>query len=144
MANIYLMGHGTWATKGATDAYTKVPKGTSVVIYTPIGRFISSSQTSAILLDAPNRLTPHHTFTEFKSCPNITLSHGLFLEEEQALTNSGKTYYHPGVGARTKLSDILDSDAFKGNTIHWLACQPRFNHLDTTQGGFNDDYLLGP
>lgn len=143
MPDIYLMGHGTWSTKGATDAYTLVPKGTSVVIYTPVGRYINSSQTSDILLDSPNRLAPYHTFTEFKLCPNTTLAHGLFLREEQAITSSGKTYYHPGVGVMTKLSEILDSDAFKGNTIHWLACQPRFNGLDTTQGGFNDDYLFG-
>jgi hypothetical protein len=138
------MGHGTWDTKGAVDAYTKVPKGTSLIIYTPIGRFIGSSQTSDILLDAPGRLNSHHTFTEFKSCPNTTLSHGLFIDEEDALTNSGKTYYHPGAGLVMKLSDILNADGYKGNTLHWLACQPRFNHLDTTQGGFNDDYLLGP
>jgi hypothetical protein len=144
MADIYLMGHGAWETKGASDAYAKVPKGTTLVIYTPIGTFINASQTAAILKGEKGCLAPLHTFSEFKMCPNTTLSHGLFDQEEKALTASGKSYYHPSAGVSNKLSEILDAEAIKGNTIHWLACQPRLGGKDTTEGGFNDDYLLKP
>jgi hypothetical protein len=144
MADIYLMGHGAWETKGSSDAYTKVPKGTKLIIYTPIGTFINSSQTAAILMGEKDCLPPLHEFTEFKMCPNTTLSHGLFSKEKKALKASGKSYYHPASGVENKLAEILEASAIKGNTVHWMACQPRLGGKDTTEGGFNDDYLLKP
>jgi hypothetical protein len=137
MADIYLLGHGAWRTVGKSNIYTQVPKGTSVVFYTPIGRFISSRQTSAIMLGAQNRLRPYQEFTEFKTCPNVILSDGVFKIEALALLASGVRFAR--VIERTPLSALLIK--YGGNRLHWLACQPRLGGLDTEEGGFNDDYF---
>ncbi len=39
MADIFLCGHGAWATKGRGTVFATVPGGTTLSVYTPIGRF---------------------------------------------------------------------------------------------------------
>jgi hypothetical protein len=137
MADIYLLGHGSWDTRGKASAYTIVPKDTSVVFYTPVGRFISSRQTSAILRGDPGHVKPEIEYKAFGSCPNIELSDGLFAEEEKAVLTSGKRFVR--VAVDTPISELLQK--YAGNRLHWLACAPRLGGKDTTEGGFNEDYF---
>ncbi len=137
MADIYLLGHGSWDTRGKADAYTTVPNDTSVLFYTPVGRFISSRQTSAILRGDPGHLKPEIEYKGFMNCPNIELSDGLFPEEQKAILTSGKRFVR--VAVDTPISELLQK--YAGNRLHWLACAPRLGGKDTTEGGFNEDYF---
>jgi hypothetical protein len=139
MAEIYVMGHGNWDTSGAGQPFVAVPPGTSVVFYTPMGRFISSNQTVDIIRGAATKLAPDREVGERKQCPNVTLSDGLFPEEVKALMESGVRYAR--VTQKTSISELLEK--YAGNRLHWLACMPRLGGKDTTQGGFNDDYVPG-
>lgn len=137
MADIYLMGHGSWATVGAREPFVTMPSNTSLVLYTPIGRFISSHQTVEIMRGAANALKVDREIGPFKQAPNLRLSDGLFDEEVRALLHTGKRFVR--VDRRTYLSEMIEK--YAGNRIHWLACVPRLRNQDTTQGGFNDDYF---
>lgn len=137
MADIYLMGHGSWDTRKKSSAFTIVPKNTSVVFYTPIGRYISSRQTSAILRGDPGCLRPETEYKAFFNCPNIELSDGLFADEEYAVLTSGKRFVR--VSVDTMLSELMEK--YAGNRLHWLACAPRLGGKDTTEGGYNEDYF---
>ena len=137
MADIYLLGHGSWDTRNEAKAFTLVPAGTTVFFYTPAGRFISSRQTSAIMRGDPGRLRPLREIREYMNCPEVELSDGLFPEEEQALLTSGVRFVR--VSAPTKISALLQK--YAGNRLHWLACFPRLGGKDTTQGGYNEDYF---
>lgn len=136
MADIYILGHGAWQTIGSNKPFVKVPRGTSIVFYTPVGRFINSAQTAAIMSGSANKLPPDREITEFKECPNLTLGYGLFPREVTALLQSGVRFVQ--VSQNTPLEEVLEK--YAGNRLHWLACQPRLGGRDTTQGGFNDDY----
>ena len=136
MADIYLVGHGAWDTIGQSEAYCIVPKNTEVVFYTPVGRFLNSDQTGEIVSGAPGRLRPDHTVGAFKTCTNLTLSNGLFPEEQLALTASGVRYHE--VFVNTSLKDLLTQ--FAGNRLHWLACAVRLGGRDFDNGGTNQDY----
>jgi hypothetical protein len=137
MADIYLLGHGSWDRRGAANAFTSVPKDTSVLFYTPVGRFISARQVAAILRGDPGCLRPAQEFKAYSNCPQVELSDGLFAVEEQAILTSGKRFVR--VSVDTLLSDLLEK--YAGNRLHWLACFPRLAGLDTTEGGYNDDYF---
>ena len=137
MADIYLLGHGSWDTRGEAKAFTAVPAGTSVFFYTPAGRFISSRQTAAILRGDPGHLRPNREIKEYMNCPEIELSDGLFPEEEQAILTSGVRFVR--VSQDTRISVLLKK--YAGNRLHWLACFPRLGGKDTTEGGYNEDYF---
>lgn len=139
MADIYLLGHGEWQSRGTAKAFCQVPKNTSVVFYTPVGRFINSDQTAEIMRGDPNALEPYQTIRQFKQCPNLTLSDGVFGDEITALLRTGVRFAR--VLVPTSLEDLMEK--YAGNKLHWLACRVMFGHLDTTQGGFNDDYRPG-
>lgn len=136
MADIYLLGHGHWDTQGASDAFTSVPRDTSLLFYTPIGRFINASQTAAIMRGDPGRLRPVQELKAYMSAPNLTLSEGLFPNEIAALLQSGVRFAQ--VRFPTPLAELLER--YAGNRIHWLACRAMLGGKDTTEGGFNDDY----
>src|SRR5262245_53075055 len=126
MADIFLVGHGGWLTRGSGQIYTSVPKGTSVVFYTPVGRFLGGTQTAAILTGGGGALPGYEEIKEFKTCPNLTLGDGLFPMEAAALLSSGVRYVR--VQNLTSLSDLLIK--YAGNRLHWMACQPRLGGQD--------------
>ena len=43
------------------------------------------------------------------------------------------------VSRDTTLEELLTT--YAGNRLLWLACMPRLTGDDTTEGGFNDDYI---
>ena len=137
MADIYIMGHGAWETSGSAKPFVTVPAATSVVFYTPMGRFILSNQTVAIIRGSGDKLPIDREIGPFKQCPNLALSDGLFPEEVKALLQTGVRYAQ--VSQDTTLEELLAK--YAGNRLHWLACMPRLGGSDTTEGGFNDDYI---
>jgi len=136
MADIFVMGHGAWDTIGSRRPFVTVPQGTSVVFYTPMGRFIQAHQTVAIVRGGANMLAPDREIKAFKQVPNLTLADGLFPEEIDALMETGARFAR--VTTNTNLEQLLSK--YAGNRLHWLACMPRLGGRDTTEGGFNDDY----
>ena len=69
MADIYLCGHGEWSRSG----FTRVPEGTSVLVYTPMGRFLSEGQSHAIMAGAADAMRPYQVFRQYDGVPDMTL-----------------------------------------------------------------------
>jgi len=139
MADIYFCGHGEWHTTGAASGFVNLPAGTTLAVYTPIGRFLWISQACSILQGQPNALTADQTFQPYKSVTDLTLSPApeMRVKFMTAALGGGKTAVM--VDRDTKLADLVEE--YKGNNLHWLACRVRHGGLDTTEGGFNDDYV---
>ena len=138
MANIYLCGHGEWATVGAASGFVHLPPRTTLRVYTPIGRFLWIEQACAIMRGTPGALDPDQTFSQYQSVTDLTLHpapemRDLFLAA--ALTGGVRAEM---VNQPRTLAQLAAD--FAGNDLHWLACRVRFGGRDTTQGGFNDDY----
>ncbi len=139
MANVFLCGHGEWKTSGVGAIFTTVPRGTSLSVYTPIGRFLGLSQACEILRGDQGRLTPDQKFHGYQSCTNLTLCPATeYGGQFRQAGISGSNQVHM-VLANTKLSELLQQ--FEGHDLHWMACRVRFGGRDTTEGGFNDDYF---
>ena len=139
MANVFLCGHGEWKTSGRATIFATVPRGSTLSVYTPIGRFLGLSQACAILRGDQGRLTPDQKFRAYQSCTDLTLcpatEYGGQFRQAGA---SGGHQVHMVLGD-TMLSDLMRQ--FEGDDLHWMACRVRFRGLDTTEGGFNDDYF---
>ncbi len=139
MADIYLCGHGAWTTSKRATVFTTVPRGTSLSMYTPIGRFLGLGQACAILRGDQGRLMPDQVFRAYQSTTDLELSPATeFSGQFQQAGNAGGGQVHM-VLAETMLSTLLRQ--FEGHNLHWLACRVRFGGRDTTEGGFNDDFV---
>ena len=139
MADIFIMGHGNWDTTGAPKPFVTVPAATSVVFYTPMGRFIQAHQTVDILRGNGNKLPVNSEIGPFKQCPNLTLSDGLFPAEVKALLQTGVRYAL--VSQDTTIEQLLEK--YAGNRLHWLACMPRLGGNEFRRAQLNDPIVAG-
>lgn len=139
MADIYLVGHGSWDTRGRSDAFTTVPSGTRVVFYTPIGRYLDASIAEGIIRNAHWQLGPYEEFGEYRHCPNVMLFDVSYPNLMAALVQSGVRFGR--VSMPTPLSSLLEK--YAGNTLHWIACSGRLGGNDLDQHGLNFDYIPG-
>ncbi|MCX6626131.1 MAG: hypothetical protein NTW28_00680 [Candidatus Solibacter sp.] len=137
MANIYFCGHGAWATTGASTGFTHLPPGTTLRVYTPVGRFLSIDQATAILRKDQGALTPDQTFSQYQSVTDLTLSPCPEHKFQFMLAALSGGVRAEMVEQDRTLAQLAAE--FAGNDLHWLACRIRFGGLDTTEGGFNDD-----
>lgn len=131
------MGHGAWDTIASRKPFVTVPRGTSVVFYSPMGRFIQVYQTVVMVRGGAHTLSPDREVKAFRQVPNLTLSDGVEPSEVKALMQSGARFAR--VSRDTTLEELLTT--YAGNRLHWLACMPRLTGDDTPEGGFNDDYI---
>ena len=136
MANIYFCGHGEWPTSKEASAFVNLPKNTTFKVYTPVGRFLSLQQAGLIIQSAPGALAPDQVFNAYQSTPNLRLYPAPEFKDDFNGFGAGVVM----VTAATSLKDLLLK--YEGNDLHWCACRVRFQGLDTTEGGFNDDYNL--
>ncbi|HQI00099.1 MAG TPA: hypothetical protein PLF54_02110 [Deltaproteobacteria bacterium] len=126
MANVYLCGHGQWKTKGEAKIFTVLPKGTTLKVYVPVGRFLGVPDAMAIIRGDEGAMGPDQVFGPYQSCPDTSLFPAVeFQGQFQAVVNTagGQLYM---VMAETKLSALLNQ--FAGNDIFWIAC--RGHNLD--------------
>ncbi|BDG70249.1 putative adhesin [Roseomonas fluvialis] len=140
MADIYLCGHGEWKTNGVPSGFANVPARTTVHFYTPIGRFLSIDQAMAIMGKGPGALQPDQSVGAYRTVTDLALypAPEMRVRFMTAALNAGATAVM--VDHDSMLSDLLTE--YAGHDVHWLACRVRFSGLDTTEGGFNDDYML--
>jgi hypothetical protein len=138
MANIYLCGHGEWATTGARTGFITLPPRTTVSFYTPVGRFLWISQACDIMRGAPGALTPDQTYRQYQSVTDLTLHPAPEMRVRFTTAALSSRAQMEMVGRATTLEALVEE--FAGNDLHWLACRVRFGGLDTAEGGFNNDY----
>ncbi|MFD2561618.1 putative adhesin [Aquimarina rubra] len=136
MADIYLCGHGEWPTTGEGYIYCQVPANTTFSVYTPVGRFLDFSYTQQLLSQGPASLPADQVFSSYSNTPNLRL-----------LPAPGYSALFHAYDANVVMVDVNTSleelfRRYQGNDIHWCACRGRFRGLDTTEGGFNDDYII--
>lgn len=140
MADIYLCGHGEWKTSGMPTGFASVPAGTTVSLYTPVGRFLGIGQAMKILAKAPDALKPDEVVQPYRTVTDLLLHPApeMRVRFMTAALSSGANAVM--VDKESLLSELMAE--YAGNDLHWLACRVRFSGLDTTEGGFNDDYML--
>jgi hypothetical protein len=137
MANIYLCGHGEWATKGAKSGFGIVPKGTSVSFYTPVGRFLSITQVQGIM--GGTGLPADQKFLAYQSATDVMLHPAPEMRGRFARAAAATGARVAFADRPTRLSELMER--YAGNDLHWCACRVRFEGKDTTEGGYNDDYF---
>jgi hypothetical protein len=139
MANIYLCGHGEWMTNGVASGFVSLPAHTTMSFYTPVGRFLSIGQARRILTGAADALQPDQVFRPYQSVTDLLLAPApeMRVRFMTAALEAHATCVM--VDRDTMLAELVQE--YAGNDLHWLACRVRFSGLDTTEGGFNDDYF---
>ena len=121
MAIVYLCGHGEWKTKGEGTVFTCVPAGTSLSVYSPVGRFLGVSDALAIMQHAQGAMQADHVFKAYESCPDTSLFPAPeFAGQFQQAGNIGGGQVHM-VMQETKLRTLLN--LYAGNELYWVACR---------------------
>ena len=123
MSDIYVCGHGGWATIGYSSIFVQVPQGCQLVLYKEIGEVLYLNEAVAILRRAGNAPIPARTVTSYQSCPDMTLYPAEnFWGNFNAAANAGGVNWHP-VSSETRLNYFLRYYSYA--RIHWIACSVR-------------------
>lgn len=123
MLDIYVCGHGGWATIGYSSIFVQVPQGCQVLFYKEIGEVLYLEEAMAILRRAGNASIPVRTVTPNQSCPDMTLYPAeKFWGEFGAAANAGGVNWH-AVQSETRLNYFLKRYPYAH--IHWIACSVR-------------------
>lgn len=123
MTDIYVCGHGGWATIGYSSIFVQIPAGTEVVFYKEIGEVLYVREAEAILRRANNALSPARVIGAYQQCPDMTLYPAQnFWPRFGAAAGVSGAYWH-AVATDTNLSYFLER--YPGTRIHWIACSVR-------------------
>ncbi|HBY60253.1 MAG TPA: hypothetical protein DEH78_10545 [Solibacterales bacterium] len=124
--HVFLSGHGGWK---PGQGYTTVPRGCRIHFYTHFAKNLITGMEHKILDGSYN--TIDHTVEEYKSCPNLRLSHqeDSWTQKSQAkLATRGdpNCILLPSPPTGFSLAELFqewNDSQLPGVEFHWLACQ---------------------